>query len=94
MRRQGHPAAFLMSVALLLGCEGDRRPAPMNRLTIDKLPPAALKAAKAKLPDVAFEEAWKVDEGGREAFEVRGTNPRGKTRDIRVTADGKILEID
>jgi hypothetical protein len=62
---------------------------------IDKLPPAALKAAQSKLPGVKFDTAWKVKaEGGKEGFEIRGKTKDGKIRDAQVTATGEVLEVD
>ena len=62
---------------------------------LDKLPEPVLKTAQEKLPDVKFDTAWKEHEKeGEEVFEVRGKTSGGKTRDIRVTASGKVLEVD
>jgi hypothetical protein len=58
---------------------------------IDQLPPAALKAAREKLPGVRFDTAWK--EKGEDAYEIRGKTRGGKIRDAKVTADGRVLEV-
>jgi hypothetical protein len=57
---------------------------------IDKVPETVMKTAQEKLPDVKFETAWK--EG--EAYEVRGKSKDGKVRDVRVSPEGKVLEVD
>ncbi|HEV7226298.1 MAG TPA: hypothetical protein VGN42_26560 [Pirellulales bacterium] len=63
---------------------------------IGEVPAPVLESAKKKLPDVKFDTAWKEHEkeDGEEVFEVRGKTKGGKTRDIKVTASGKVLEVD
>ncbi len=55
-----------------------------------------MKAAKAKVPGVKFEEAWKnVDrEGKLHSYEIRGKNAKGKIREARVAPSGEILELE
>lgn len=69
---------------------------PTELVPIEKVPDAAMKTAREKLPDVKFDTAWKEheQEDGEEVFEVRGKTANGKTRDIKVTAGGKVLEVD
>lgn len=69
---------------------------PTEMVPLDQVPEAAMKTAQEKLPDVKFDTAWKEheQEDGEEVFEVRGKTANGKTRDIKVTAGGKVLEVD
>ena len=69
---------------------------PTEMIPVENLPEPVLKTAKEKLPDVKFDTAWKEheQEDGEEVFEVRGKANGGKTRDIKVTASGKVLEVD
>lgn len=69
---------------------------PTEMVPVGKLPDPVLKTAKEKLPDVKFDTAWKEHEkeDGEEVFEVRGKTVGGKTRDIKITASGKVLEVD
>ena len=69
---------------------------PTEMVPIEKLPAPVLKTAQEKLPDVKFDTAWKEheEEDGEEVFEVRGKTKSGKTRDVKVTASGKVLEVD
>ena len=53
-----------------------------------------MAAAQKELPGVKFDAAWKESEGGKAAFELRGKNPQGKIRDVKVTEDGRVLEVD
>ncbi len=82
-----------ISVFIAMGCQ--REPIPGEDLVpLDQVPAKVMEAAKAKLPDVIFEAAWKEEDGGRIAYEVRGKNKVGKIRDVKVTPDGEILELD
>lgn len=57
---------------------------------IEKVPPAVMKTAQEKLPDVKFDTAWK----DKDAYEVRGKSADGKVRDIKVSPAGEVLEVD
>ena len=83
-------AAVLISV----GCGKEVEKVEM--VPLDKLPQPVMATAKEKLPDVKFDTAWKENEkeNGEDVFEVRGKMPSGKTRDVKVTASGKVLELD
>ncbi len=61
---------------------------------IEKVPESVMKVAKEKLPGVKFESAWKEKVGGKTVYEVRGKSADGKTRDIKVSPDGTVLEVD
>ena len=77
---------------MLAGCGPTRERDEV--VPIDKLPPAALKAAREKLPGVRFDGAWKERGAAQPAYEIRGRNQEGKVRDVKVTASGEILEVD
>jgi hypothetical protein len=53
-----------------------------------------MEGARKELSGVQFEAAWKEPEGGKAAFEIRGKNPQGKIRDVKVPEDGKMPEVD
>ena len=50
-----------------------------------------MKSAKAKLPEIKFDSAWKTTDG---AYEVRGKAKSGKIHDVRVSEAGDVLEVD
>jgi hypothetical protein len=77
---------------LALGCGCAARREADEVVPIDQLPPAALKAAREKLPGVNFDTAWK--EQGEDAYEIRGKTKGGKIRDVKVTAEGRVFEVD
>ena len=90
MRRRIAAAALM--AALLAGCDaGIEDSTPIG---VDKVPAKVMDVAKSKLPGVTFEKAWTGKSGGEVAYEVRGTNENGKTREIRISASGKVLEME
>ena len=84
----------LLAVSLLavFGC-GDQRENDES-IAFDKVPPAIVKIAEQKLPGVKFETAYKETKNGKEVYELRGKTKEGKIRDIEITADGQVLEVD
>lgn len=63
-------------------------------VALDKVPEPVMDAAKKKLPDVKFESAWTEKKGDSVNYEVRGKDKDGKTRDVKVSPSGDILEVD
>ena len=61
---------------------------------IEKVPEVVMKVAKEKLPGVKFDSAWTEKDGGKTVYEVRGKSADGKIRDIKVSLDGTVLEVD
>ena len=53
-----------------------------------------MKVAKEKLPGVKFDTAWTEKEGDKTVYEVRGKSANGKTRDIKISSEGTVLEVD
>ena len=80
---------MVIACCILAGCE--QKVEKTEMVPLDQVPPAALKAAKEKLPDVKFESAWKTKNGN---FEVRGKTASGKVRDLQVTEAGTVVEVD
>ena len=74
---------------LLAGCE--RAIEKTELVPEDQVPALVMEAAQKRLPDVKFDSAWKTKGGG---FEVRGKASGGKVRDVHVSEQGKILEVD
>ncbi len=81
----------ILAGIILAGCGGcEKEPKAEDAVPLDQVPPAAIKAAEKALPGVKFENAWK--EG--DSYEIRGKAQGGKLRDAKVTAEGKVLEVD
>ena len=61
---------------------------------LDKIPPEVMKVAAEKLPGVKFDSAYKETKDGKEVYELRAKTKDGKIRDVEVTSDGKVIEVD
>jgi hypothetical protein len=82
-------AAALAAAVVVSGC-GDAKKIEKSPLKLDEVPPEVMKVAKDKMPDVTFTDAYK--EGGN--YELRGKTKTGKVREIDITPDGKVVEMD
>ena len=83
--------ALVTGCGMLTGCGAEKT----EMVPIDKVPAAVMDKAKAELPGVTFDTAWKEKEGSVEFFEVRGKTKEGKTRDVKISSDGKkVVEKD
>jgi len=63
-------------------------------MPIENVPEDVMKVAKEKLPGVKFDTAWTEKDGDKTVYEVRGKSADGKTRDIKVSPEGTVLEVD
>lgn len=76
-------------LAAALGCGGasqKRDPIPLS-----DVPENVMKVAREKLPDVTFDKAWRKKNG---EYEVSGKDKKGKVREIDLTPDGTVTEIE
>ena len=71
------------------GC--GEKPPTAHIVPLAQVPGPVLATAREKLPNVKFDLAWRTPDGN---YEVRGTEPSGKTRDICTTPKGEVVEID
>ncbi len=76
--------------AVVLGC--DKAIENPEVISIDKVPKNVMDVAKQTWPDVEFEKAWTGKFDGEVAYEIRGRTENGKTREVRVSASGTVLE--
>jgi hypothetical protein len=87
-----------VALALACGCGEREEGEKFSRRTVavKDVPAAVMEASARELPGVNFTEAWKNVEadGSLHSYEIRGRNAKGKVREARVAADGKILEIE
>ena len=89
MRRLNILAGALL-VAAGCGEKGENEVA----MPIDQVPPSVVKIAEKTLPGVKFDSAYKETKDGKAVYELRGKTKEGKIRDLEVTADGRVLEVD
>ena len=88
MRQPG----FILIAGLLAGHFAGCGARPAEKLVpLETVPAKVLETAREKLPDVEFHQALKRD---ADRYEVRGTDKRGKVRNINLTAAGEVLEIE
>jgi hypothetical protein len=93
MRLTTTTLAFLLLLLLLASGCGDEVQ-PMETVPLDQLPAGSLEAATKAVPGVKFDQARKAKFNGQDAFEIRGKDQRGKIREVEVSTEGKILEIE
>ena len=93
-------ATILVTAVLgFLGC-GDRDELPeitKQAVKFDDVPENVRTAATKAIPGVKLDEAWKnLAAGGKlHSYEIRGKNASdGKTREVRVSPIGEILEME
>jgi hypothetical protein len=79
------PLCVLLFVA---GC-GQGPKAEM--IPLEKVPENLMTVARDKLPEVTFEQAVKRPDG---VYEIGGKDSRGKVREIELTEDGEVVEIE
>ena len=92
-------AAFLVAAVSASGCGDPDLPPALTKQAVkfDEVPEPVRTAAKKAIPQVNLNEAWKnIDrEGKLHSYEIRGKNAAdGKTREVRVSLTGKILESE
>ena len=74
------------------GCGGaaeTKDPIPMGQI-----PAPVVKAAQKRLPDTVFDAAFKVKTGKVNSYAIRVKDKAGKTQEIKISPDGKILGVD
>lgn len=88
-----------VAFSLVSGCgerEEEEEQFSQRAVAVKDVPAAVMEASTKELPGVNFTDAWKNVEadGSLHSYEIRGRNAKGKIREARVAADGKILEIE
>ena len=81
------------------GCGDHDEPPEMIKQAVkfDEVPENVRTAASKAIPGVKLNEAWKnLERGGKlHSYEIRGKNAAdGKTREVRVSLTGEILEME
>jgi hypothetical protein len=84
----------LAAMAIVLACGCGEEVVPLEPVALDKLPPGSMEAATKALPNVKFDRARKVKFNGQDAFEIIGKDGRGKVREVEVSPEGKVLEVE
>ena len=85
-----------LSVALLIFAVGCASNPPESDpiVPLDHVPPKVMEVARKTLPGFTFDTVYKMKVDGKDAYEVRGKNKRGKVREVEVSATGEVLAIE
>ena len=78
--------------ALFCGCENE--PKADQVVPLDQVPPNLLEIAKKELPGYTFDTVYKMKVDGNDAYEIRGKNKDGKSREVEVSITGEVLEVE
>ena len=82
---------LLLLVVLVGGC-GERLGEGRKEIVpLEKVPPAVMKAAQRKLPEIKFDSALKTSKG---MYEVRGKAKNGKIQEVEVSEAGEVLAVE
>ena len=81
----------LLSV-VVAGCESE--PKSDDIVPIEQVPPNVMEAARKQLPGYKLDTAYKMKIDGKDAYEVRGKDKKGKVREVEVSATGEVLAIE
>lgn len=85
----------LLGLSLLVlapGCE--REPTADQIVPLEQVPPKVMEAARKELPSYTFGTAYKMKIEGKDAYEIRGKDKRGKVREVEVSATGEVLGVE
>jgi hypothetical protein len=76
---------------LLIAVSGCSEASKAERLAIDDVPDNLMTIAKDKLPGVTFDQAIVRSNG---VYEIIGKDDKGKVREIELSPEGEIVEIE
>ncbi|MCE9561138.1 MAG: hypothetical protein K8U57_03690 [Planctomycetes bacterium] len=74
-----------------LGCGDSAGEAKKTPMKLEEVSPEVMKAAKEKLPNVTFTDAYREKNGD---IELRGKDKTGKVYEVDVSPDGKTAKIE
>ena len=87
------PGALILAVYLTVGC-GGTPPKSDPVVPIEEVPLKVMDVARKRLPGFTFDTVYKIKIEGKDAYEVRGKDKRGKVREVEVSADGKVIAVE
>jgi uncharacterized membrane protein YkoI len=83
---------FALLLLLAAGCESE--PKSDAIVPIDQVPPGVMESARKQLPGFTFDTVYKMKIDGKDAYEVRGKDKKGKVREVEVSATGEVLGVE
>jgi hypothetical protein len=85
--------AVILASAFAFGC-GGTPPKSDPVVPIEEVPPKVMDIARKQLPGIAFDTVYKMKIDGKDAYEVRGKDKRGKVREVEVSVDGEVIAVE
>jgi uncharacterized membrane protein YkoI len=82
----------VLLLACVVGCENE--PKSDDIVPIEQVPPNVMEAARKQLPGYKLDTVYKMKIDGKDAYEVRGKDKKGKVREVEVSATGEVLAIE
>ncbi|SIO34810.1 hypothetical protein SAMN05444166_3981 [Singulisphaera sp. GP187] len=79
-------------MVFVLGCSSE--PESDEIVPIEQVPVQILDVARRELPGYTFDTVYKMKVEGKDAYEVRGKDKRGKVREVEVSTTGEVLGIE
>ena len=83
---------ILPLLILCIGCESE--PTSDQIVPLEQVPAIVMEAARKELPGLTFDVAYKMKIDGKDAFEVRGKDKKGKVREVEVSVTGQVLAVE
>jgi uncharacterized membrane protein YkoI len=83
---------FALLFLLATGCES--KPKSDDIVPIEQVPANVMESARKQLPGFTFDTVYKMKIEGKDAYEVRGKDQRGKVREVEVSASGEVLGVE
>jgi hypothetical protein len=81
--------AFVLGFAVLSGSAL----ADEEKVPLDKVPQAVVRAVKKRFPEAEMRQAGKELEGGKTVYEI-AIKDKGQAIDVSLTPEGKLLEFE
>ncbi len=85
-------AILVVLICLICGCAA--KEAETTVVPIAEVSPELVTVAQKTLPNVKFSSARKIQVNGEDVYEIRGTMPSGKIREVEVSVSGKVVEVE
>jgi hypothetical protein len=82
-----------MTLLFTVGCANDP-PKGDEIVPIEKVPANVMEVARKQLPGFTFDTVYKMKTDGKDAYEVRGKDKRGKVREVDVSAEGEVIAVE
>jgi hypothetical protein len=87
------PGAVILAFGFAFGCAGTP-PKSDPVVPIEEVPLKVMDVARKRLPGFTFDTVYKMKIEGKDAYEVRGKDKRGKVREVEVSADGEVIAVE